>query len=41
MAERPFLGRRWGKSEWAIFALILAAGFACIIISAEAAIRLP
>lgn len=41
MAEHPFIGRRWGRSEWAIFVLLLAIGFACILASAEAAIRLP
>ena len=41
MTEPSLMGRRWGRSEWAIFALILAVGFACILLSAEAAIRLP
>jgi len=41
MTEPSLMGRRWGRSEWAIFALILAVGFACIFLSAEAAIRLP
>jgi hypothetical protein len=41
MTERSLTGRRWGRSEWAIFALILAVGFACILLSAEFAIRLP
>ncbi|MFN3763651.1 MAG: hypothetical protein ACK4WK_10705, partial [Anaerolineae bacterium] len=41
MAERPLVGRRWGRSEWAIFALLLAIGFACIFAAAQAAIRLP
>ncbi|MDW8069654.1 MAG: hypothetical protein RML46_12160, partial [Anaerolineae bacterium] len=41
MTERPLISRRWGRSEWAIFALILALGLACILIAAEIAIRMP
>lgn len=41
MVERRFASRRWGRSDWAMFMLILAVGFSCIFTAAGIAVHLP